>query len=165
MICEKFYFSFYRTEFYKAYYKRLYKNARCLCKIYCVFSTLYVYIFLLIKEKSRNDLCLIWILEWQWLVIFFFNEGTDWCNNGCPNVMFNVIYLLKNENMWRLLFDIPAFLENARPLESDPNAKSFYANSCHQVLFLLFCLGLAVAQHNQPYHTTTPVPILKQINK
>ncbi|XP_011879542.1 PREDICTED: uncharacterized protein LOC105568454 [Vollenhovia emeryi] len=33
------------------------------------------------------------------------------------------------------------------------------------VLFLLFCLGLAVAQHNQPYHVTTPVPILKQINK
>ncbi|XP_029175745.1 uncharacterized protein LOC114944134 [Nylanderia fulva] len=33
------------------------------------------------------------------------------------------------------------------------------------VLFLLFCLGLAVAQHNQPYHATTPVPILKQINK
>ncbi|KAL6260507.1 hypothetical protein P5V15_008031 [Pogonomyrmex californicus] len=33
------------------------------------------------------------------------------------------------------------------------------------VLFLLFCLGLAVAQHNQPYPVTTPVPILKQINK
>ncbi|XP_011686490.1 PREDICTED: cuticle protein 8 [Wasmannia auropunctata] len=31
------------------------------------------------------------------------------------------------------------------------------------LLFLLFCLGLAVAQHNQPY--PTPVPILKQINK
>ncbi|XP_071639676.1 cuticular protein 27 [Temnothorax longispinosus] len=33
------------------------------------------------------------------------------------------------------------------------------------VLFLLFCLGLAVAQHNQPYPVNTPVPILKQINK
>ncbi|XP_012538722.1 uncharacterized protein LOC105838015 isoform X2 [Monomorium pharaonis] len=33
------------------------------------------------------------------------------------------------------------------------------------VLLLLFCLGLAVAQHNQPYPVTTPVPILKQINK
>ncbi|XP_012215964.1 uncharacterized protein Cpr97Eb [Linepithema humile] len=32
-------------------------------------------------------------------------------------------------------------------------------------LLLLFCLGLAVAQHNQPYPVTTPVPILKQINK
>ncbi|XP_014468520.1 PREDICTED: uncharacterized protein LOC106741249 [Dinoponera quadriceps] len=33
------------------------------------------------------------------------------------------------------------------------------------VLLLLFCLGLAVAQHNQPYPVTTPIPILKQINK
>ncbi|XP_070511307.1 cuticular protein 27 isoform X2 [Cardiocondyla obscurior] len=33
------------------------------------------------------------------------------------------------------------------------------------VLFLLFCLGLAVAQYDQPYPVTTPVPILKQINK
>ncbi|XP_032681573.1 uncharacterized protein LOC116848986 [Odontomachus brunneus] len=33
------------------------------------------------------------------------------------------------------------------------------------VLLLLFCVGLAVAQHNQPYPVTTPVPILKQINK
>lgn len=32
------------------------------------------------------------------------------------------------------------------------------------VLFLLFCAGLALAQHNQ-YPVTTPVPILKQINK
>ncbi|XP_076656447.1 cuticular protein 27 [Halictus rubicundus] len=32
------------------------------------------------------------------------------------------------------------------------------------VLSLLFCAGLALAQHNQ-YEVTTPVPILKQINK
>ncbi|XP_053978371.1 uncharacterized protein LOC128876220 isoform X1 [Hylaeus volcanicus] len=32
------------------------------------------------------------------------------------------------------------------------------------VLSLLFCAGLALAQHNQ-YAVTTPVPILKQINK
>ncbi|XP_076239441.1 cuticular protein 27 [Calliopsis andreniformis] len=32
------------------------------------------------------------------------------------------------------------------------------------VLSLLFCAGLALAQHNQ-YPVTTPVPILKQINK
>ncbi|XP_017759975.1 PREDICTED: global transcription regulator sge1-like [Eufriesea mexicana] len=32
------------------------------------------------------------------------------------------------------------------------------------VLCLLFCIGLALAQHNQ-YPVTTPVPILKQINK
>ncbi|XP_020287064.1 uncharacterized protein LOC109856336 [Pseudomyrmex gracilis] len=30
---------------------------------------------------------------------------------------------------------------------------------------VLFCCGLAVTQHNQPYPVTTPVPILKQINK
>lgn len=40
----------------------------------------------------------------------------------------------------------------------------FYANFCLQVLSLLFCAGLALAQHNQ-YQVTTPVPILKQINK
>ncbi|XP_078032692.1 cuticular protein 27 isoform X1 [Augochlora pura] len=32
------------------------------------------------------------------------------------------------------------------------------------ILFLWFCCGLALAQHNQ-YEVTTPVPILKQINK
>ncbi|RLU22600.1 hypothetical protein DMN91_004878 [Ooceraea biroi] len=37
--------------------------------------------------------------------------------------------------------------------------------SCDQVVFLVVSLGLAVGQHNQPYPVTTPVPILKQINK
>lgn len=55
------------------------------------------------------------------------------------------------------------FDEHAKSSEGDLNV--LIGNSCDQVVFLVFCFGLVVGQHNQPYPVTTPVPILKQINK
>ncbi|CAD1468745.1 unnamed protein product, partial [Heterotrigona itama] len=57
-----------------------------------------------------------------------------------------------------------AFPLSARLLESDSRMPAISCKLvCRQVLPLLFCIGLALAQDNR-YSVTTPVPILKQIN-